>query len=132
MRGLVLAAALLLGGCAAFSPSCPAGLQPMTTAALYFGRAMADGPGVSDQDWQHFLDEEVTPRFPDGLTVEDASGQWKSTNGAIVHEASKILTIVLPDAVGAQAKLAAIREAYRRRFHQESVLISEYRSCSSF
>lgn len=133
MRGLVLAVMLLLAGCAGFpQPSCPAGLQPMTKAELYFGRDIGDRSGVGDADWQHFLDEEVTPRFPDGLTVEDASGQWHGADGAVVREASKIITIVLSDAADAQTKLAAIREAYKKRFHQDSVLILEYPSCGSF
>lgn len=132
-RGLAVVVSLFLAGCAGLSPlSCAMELQPMTKAELYFGRDIAGRPGVSDQDWQRFLDEEIMPRFPDGLTVEDASGQWKSADGAVVHEASKHLTIVLPGSAGSQAKLAAIREAYKRRFRQDSVLILEYQACGSF
>jgi len=104
----------------------------MTEAELFFGRDIAGRPSVSDEDWRKFLDEEVTPRFPDGLTVEDAAGQWKGTGGAIVREASKHLTIVLVGAPDESAKLDAIRESYKRRFRQESVLLLETKSCGSF
>ncbi|MBU6297485.1 MAG: DUF3574 domain-containing protein [Alphaproteobacteria bacterium] len=104
----------------------------MTTADLYFGRAMAADSSVSDADWRRFLDEEVTPRFPRGLTVENASGQWNGADGVLTREASKHLIIVLSGAPDEQTKLVAVREAYKRRFHQESVLILEYRTCGSF
>jgi len=103
----------------------------MTSAELYFGRSIPGGGQVSDENWQRFLDEEVTPRFPDGLTVQDASGQWRG-QGGIVREPSKRLVVVLPGTPGGEAKLAAIRTAYRTRFHQESVLLFETRGCGSF
>ena len=44
------------------------------TAELVFGRSSDDAahPSVSEADFTRFLDKEVTPRFPDGLTVIDA------------------------------------------------------------
>jgi hypothetical protein len=103
----------------------------MTQAELFFGRDIPAGGSVTDRDWQSFLDEEITPRFPDGLTVEDASGQWKD-RGGIVREASKRLTIVLSGAPGEQMRLSEVRNAYKARFKQDSVLILEYRVCGSF
>lgn len=128
---IAVTALLLLAGCADFMPaSCPAGLTSVMRAELFFGRDIAGKPGVSEEDWQRFLDEEVTPRFSEGLTVEDAYGQWKGADGAIVREASKHLIVV--EASHDTDKLAAIREAYKRRFHQESVLLLETKSCGSF
>jgi hypothetical protein len=119
-------------GCAAFPPQiCPADLKPMSSAELYFGRAIPGGGEVGDADWQRFLDAEVTPRFPGGFTVQDASGQWQGAGG-IVREPSKHLTIVLNGAADETKKLAAIRAAYKNRFRQEAVLLVEYRGCGSF
>jgi len=127
-----IAVALAIGGCADLAPqTCPAGLKEMTQGVLYFGRDIAGGGSVGDADWRSFLDAEVTPRFPDGLTVEDVSGQWKGSGG-IVREKSKQITIVLPGRADDQAKLAAIREAYKSRFKQDSVLILESQVCGSF
>ena len=117
-------------GCAS-AQSCPSGLKPMTEVELIFGRDIAGGASVSDADWQDFLDREITPRFPDGLTVEDASGQWKGANG-IVREKSKRLTIIVSDGAAEEAKLAAIREAYKARFRQDAVLQTESQACVSF
>jgi hypothetical protein len=35
-----------------------------------------DGSLVSSEQWQQFLDRHITPRFPEGLTVIEASGQY--------------------------------------------------------
>ena len=132
MRGPVsIAVALLcvIAGARAAGP-CPAGLKSMTEAELFFGRAGVSV--VTDKDWRRFLAEDVTPRFPDGLTVEDGSGQWRNANGAIIREASKHLIIVLPGAPDDAAKLAAIRKTYKQRFRQESVMLLEHEVCGSF
>ncbi len=101
-------------------------------ADIFFGRNIGGAPGVGDEDWRRFVDEEITPRFPDGLTVEDASGQWKGADGAVMREASKHVILVLSAAPDEADKLAAIREAYKRRFRQEAVLLLESKSCGSF
>lgn len=130
---VAVAASLWLAGCTNFSePSCPAGLKEMTQADLYFGRNIGNAPGVSDEDWRRFVDEEITQGFPNGLTVQDASGQWRGAGGTIVREASKHLSILLAGAPDDADKLAAIREAYKLRFRQEAVLLLETKSCGSF
>src|SRR5690242_10421816 len=58
---------------------------------LYFGRNIPTGGTVSESDWQKFVDEVVTPRFPDGLTVLDADGQWRGKDGSIAREESKVI-----------------------------------------
>ena len=122
---------LVLGllGCAFPATTCPAGLSLLTKAELFFGRGLAGGGEVSEGEWQHFVDSEITPRFPDGLTIEDAAGQWKGSAGP-VRERAKHVVIVLTRDEG--AKLAAIRMAYKTRFHQESVLLLQNPGCGSF
>ena len=129
-----LAAVLALSACATVEggAACATGSQAGSTAELYFGRNIGDQPGVSEVDWRAFLDEEVTPRFPDGLTVTDAAGQWRSQSGVIGREASKVLLIVLPGEPDDRAQLDAVREAYKRRFQQEAVMLVERRACVAF
>jgi hypothetical protein len=132
MAGAVFVLAVGLAGCTGSgAPVCPAGLNPLTTADLYFGRAMDDGREVSDADWQRFVDEDVTPRFPNGFTVHEGAGQWLGARG-LVREKSKHMVIVLDGRPGEAAKLTAIRAAYETRFHQESVGLVETRGCASF
>ncbi|MGH8536484.1 MAG: DUF3574 domain-containing protein [Gammaproteobacteria bacterium] len=36
---------------------------------MFFGLSRSSGPDVTEKAFQHFIDTEVTPRFPDGLTL---------------------------------------------------------------
>src|SRR5882757_9515445 len=56
--------------------SCTLPQKPMMEVELMFGRNIGGRFGVTDARWTEFLAREVTPRFPDGLTVFDTSGQW--------------------------------------------------------
>jgi hypothetical protein len=131
---------LVLAGCATAPAgtssvaTCRAPLKAMTQVDLYFGRNIPGGSGeVSDAQWRAFLDEAVTPRFPDGLSVLDVYGQWKSSRtGTIARERSKRLSIIVPDAAAAAANVEAIKAAYKQRFRQESVLQSEAGVCAAF
>lgn len=137
-RLLAAAIALALAGCASTpeptlvaAPKCARGQQPMRSELLYFGSAMPQGT-VSADDWRGFVDQEVTPRFPDGLTAWQASGQWKPARGAAVREASWVISVVhWPDAKSETA-IAAIADAYKTRFHQESVLRVSTEACVTF
>src|SRR5437016_3009112 len=98
MRALLAPLMLLfLVGCAEVgSPSCPTGQRPMSMAQLFFGQNIGGKPAVSDAAFRKFTDEEVTPRFPDGLTVLDGGGQWKGPDNKLIREASKVVVLVLP------------------------------------
>jgi hypothetical protein len=92
---------------------------------LYFGLGPADQPdmGVSEAQWRAFLDKEVTPRFPDGLSVVDAYGQWQGKKNPTPERLrSKLLIIDYPDNGGNREKIEAIRSAWKRQTGDQSVL----------
>ena len=91
---------------------------------LYFGRNIPSGGTVSESDWQKFADEVVTPRFPDGLTVLDADGQWRGKDGSIVREESKVIVLLYPrkQRKAMNTKIEEIRSEYKKRFAQEAVM----------
>ena len=41
----------------------------MVRDVVYFGRNRPEGGTVGDDEWNRFLEQVVTPRFPDGYTV---------------------------------------------------------------
>jgi hypothetical protein len=129
---LIAAAACLSAASAVPAGACPEGLREANTAQLFFGRSISFTGQVSDADWRAFLDAEVSPRFPDGLSVSDVYGQWKSPAGDFVREDSKALFIVLAGRPDEQQRLDLIRDAYKRRFHQQSVLLVEQKACVAF
>jgi hypothetical protein len=95
---------------------------------LYFGLARPKG-SVSELEWQVFLRDEVTSRFPAGLTVWEAEGQWKTPAGSIDREQSKVLLLVHADTAAARQSVQSVIEAYRKAFEQESVLWESARVC---
>lgn len=88
---------------------------------LYFGLSTSQGP-VTPVQWDAFLSKEVTPRFPDGLTVFDAKGQWKNAQGTIGKEPTKVLILVHPDNPVEDQVIQALIDIYKKEFHQESVM----------
>ncbi len=96
---------------------------------LYFGRDKNDGTLVSDGDWNKFLDEIVTPKFPAGLTVLEGNGQYRLQNGTIVKERSKILVLLYSPKTRLinSRKINEIRNQYKKRFQQESVMRIDFR-----
>ncbi len=87
---------------------------------LYFGRNKPVGQ-VSNQDFQLFLQNEITPRFPDGLTVLDADGQFLGSNG-IIKEKTKLLILIHSNSQEDQQEIQEIIDEYKKQFQQESVL----------
>jgi len=125
---------LLLAGCAAPEPRCT-GMpgDAAVTVQLLFGRSMKGGGRIDDAAWRDFLARSVTPRFPDGLTVLEGSGQWRQrATGQIVSEPSTLVEIVTTGSPETFRKLDAIRAEYRERFAQESVGLVVNESCASF
>jgi len=130
MKRALLATLLALGACtspavqtAAPASTCAPPLKPAVEVDLYFGE-------ISAPQWTAFLDEEVTPRFPDGLSVIDVNGQYRSRRGTIGRERSKLLVIVVFDAPAHASRVQAIVDSYRQRYKQESVLRVERPVCA--
>lgn len=133
-----LAAVTLLIALASAEPApaqlaCRTGQQASAVAELMFGRKIGDRVGVSEAAWRRFLDREITPLFPDGLTVMDASGQWRDqATRRVVREPSKIVSIVLKEPEADQKRIDAITEAYKKRFRQQAVGVVVRPACISF
>lgn len=122
---------LLLSACMNLQPpACPAGQDQVVQDLLYFGTDKPTGE-VSPADWTKFLDTTVTPRFPEGLTAWQASGQWRSASGEIVQEPSYVLSLVHPESPAADKSINELVEAYKTQFEQEAVLQVRSRACLS-
>jgi hypothetical protein len=145
-HALLLAAALALSACAhapstgARAPAAtaqllgdasrPAQASHWVRSELYFGvggeSGVADRPQdrpIDEAQWRGFLDREVTPRFPDGLTVFDAYGQWLFRGAARPDRLkTKVLVILHEDTPQRRADIDAIRSAWKRETGHQSVL----------
>jgi len=151
LRSALLTLFLLLGGCASAPPAAhtataataataelhgdparPAGASGWVRSELYFGVGEESGTGdrpqdqpISEERWRAFLDKEVTPRFPDGLTVFDAHGQWLFRGAAQPNRLkTKVLVILHEDSAQRRADIEAIRLAWKQATGHQSVLWS--------
>ena len=75
----------------------------------------------------------MTPRFPDGLTAYETSGQWRDpATKKISRERSRVLRMIVPLDPPVQDKLDAVANAYKSQFRQKSVGIVARQACVSF
>ena len=125
--GLFIAAGFMFPACAPQKASLKstdtiiASNSRLVSDTLYFGMGTPKGRVTEDQ-WNAFLGSVVTPRFPEGLTVWDAKGQWKGKSGIIGKEKTKVLQLIHPDSPKADRAVQEIIDAYKNQFDQESVM----------
>lgn len=143
LKALVLLLALTLSGCAEWRIHDAASARPvaltfcqtdevlMHRSTLYFG---GDRKGVliDDAVWLDFLEHEVTPRFPDGLTWFPAHGQWRDAGERMLKESSRVMVLLHAPGRQAQQRINAITKKYRSAFDQESVLQERSAVCARF
>ncbi|WP_437736304.1 DUF3574 domain-containing protein [Sorangium sp. So ce1335] len=104
----------------------------MIRTELFFGLDRFDEPPVTQEEWQAFVDTEVTPRFRDGLTQFDVGGQYLATTDELIREDSRLIMLLHDGGQAASDSIEAIREEYKRRFNQESVLRIDEPVCIDF
>jgi hypothetical protein len=89
---------------------------------LFFGRSITGIGEVSPEQFQDFVDEAITPRFPDGLTIFDTQGQFQDSTGSIIEEPSQVVSLIAEDTQINETEVNEIVAEYIDRFQQESVL----------
>ncbi|MEG3842207.1 DUF3574 domain-containing protein [Microcoleus sp. herbarium14] len=89
---------------------------------LYFGLTKPGGEMVSESEWQEFVKAVITPRFREGLTVLNGSGQFLNSSGMLIRENSKIVILIYENSPEKNRAINEIIETYKRTFQQESVL----------
>jgi Protein of unknown function (DUF3574) len=99
---------------------------------LVFGMSRSAGPDITETEFQSFIDNQITPRFPDGLTVLNGNGQFKDSTGAIIKEKAKLLILLYPFTRASSRKVDDIRGDYLKMFQQQSVLRTDEEQCVSF
>ena len=99
---------------------------------LIFGLSRSNGPEITEAEFQSFVDDQVTPRFPEGLTLLSGTGQFRGENGTVIQEKSKVLVLLYPFNRKSSKRVEEIRTEYKGMFQQESVLRIDEQMCVSF
>lgn len=90
---------------------------------LYFGGGLRKERGDYETVWNDYLDNVVTPRFPEGLTVLEATGQWRVKEGQKPRRGSSRIIILIHEASEEKSRnLDEIREIWKERAGHISVL----------
>jgi hypothetical protein len=109
------------------------GAQPFARTELFFGRAKPDGSMITDDEFSTFVDEIITPRFPDGWTALSGAGQFRGASGMIQREGSVFVILLYPAGDRSSSeRIEEIRNGYRDAFAQDSVLRVDAESCVDF
>ncbi|ANG92354.1 DUF3574 domain-containing protein [Enterobacteriaceae bacterium 155047] len=134
--GLMAATLFMLAGCTAPSHTAPDATckaeNQMQQTTLFFGLNRPAGAQITGQEWQQFVDRDVTPRFRDGLTVFEARGQWLGNDGTVAREPSKALMLIHTKNAESEKNIEALRGIYKSRFAQESVMRVDQPVCVQF
>lgn len=125
--GAILGIAMLGNGCGELSrPSSLHGIhaddKPLIRTELFFGLSRPNGADVTVDEFEQFLKDEVSVRFPAGFTVIESKGQWREATGRVRSEPSRILVLIHPRSAEADQKIEEIRSAFKTRYQQEAIL----------
>ena len=85
----LLLCGVLLAGCAAGNAS------GWMEYKVFCGMSSKDGE-ISEAAWKRFCDKHVSAAFPDGYTVLDATGYWRSGSDIAEKERSKVILVIAP------------------------------------
>lgn len=135
---------LMLAGCQAPSASfeqIPPNTAPvavcgsgdiMMQTTLWFAMDKRNGGMVSSIEWQQFIDNDVTLRFKDGLSVIDVQRPRTGESGKPLQEHSKTLMLIHSPDRATSDSINELRDIFKKRFEQPSVMRVDSLVCVSF
>ena len=114
---------------------CSTGMQAFNEYRLFFGRNH-DNTGtqiVSHIAWEEFVAQEITPRFPEGLSVLDVQGQFMNQTGSLIKENTKMVLILIPllpvGGIDPMKLIDEIMQAYSKKFQRTFFLRTHNITC---
>jgi hypothetical protein len=123
---IIALGAFALGVTSAALPGGDGGCAQRVQERLFFGLQAPTGE-IADAEWERFVETVVTPRFPAGLTIVHATGQWQSRDHRVSRESSRVVEIIHDESNEASRRIAEIATEYKTRYRQESVLVARAR-----
>ena len=111
---------VILAVCLVVLCALPARAQTMESSEgawyrIHLGTGVGD-KAVSRDLLKSFIDQQITSHFPNGLTITDARGQWKSEEYGVIRERTIVIDIRCPDTEESSNKIAEIAKGYVERF----------------
>jgi len=102
---------------------CSCSTAKQVETKLYFGQFKLNGGTVSDQEWNDFVARYVSKVFPEGSTVENATGNWYDTaTHKLIMEPSKVITAINKPSEKLNQQIDSLGYWYKTLYQQQSVL----------
>ena len=90
---------------------------------LYFGQLKRDGGTVSEKEWNEFVEKYVGRVFPEGNTIENATGNWFDTSSRkLITEPSKVVVSINRRSRNLDRQIDSLCHWYKLLYDQQSVL----------
>jgi hypothetical protein len=108
------------------------GLRALGSDGALLRHGKPDNTFTTNDEYQHFIDEQVSPRFRDGFTVFEGRGQYLDPKGRMWREPTKVLVLMYPPDASKSTAIDQIRNAYKTEFRQEAVMRVDGTTCVAF
>ena len=97
--------------------------EAWTRTELYFGAGSISDADKPDERWENYINDIVTPRFPEGLTLLEGTGQWRvKPDQKPRRHRTRILILIHKDTPEKSKQVDEIRSLWREISGHQSVL----------
>ena len=97
--------------------------QSWTRTELYYGAGPLPADPEREARWKSYINEIVTPRFPEGLTLLEGTGQWRVKEGQTPRRNRTRILILIHEATQEKSRqVDEIRTLWKDISGHQSVL----------
>ena len=105
----------------------------MMETGLYFGQSKPDGSMITQEEWDNFKATQIARIFKEGSTTETATGSWYDpVSHKLISEPTYIVTYYHKKSPFISMQIDSLRNLYKSRFQQQSVLRVDKKIKASF
>ena len=105
----------------------------MIQTDLYFGQSKPDGSMITKAEWDDFHETQIARIFKEGSTTTTVTGNWKDpVSHKLITEPTYVVTYYHKKSPQVSKQIDSLRNIYKNKFQQQSVLRVDKRSKVSF
>jgi hypothetical protein len=95
----------------------------MMETDLYFGQSKPDGSAITEVEWTHFKENEISKVFKEGATILTGTGTWYDTaSNKLISEPTYVVVYFYKHSRLMSKKIDSLRSLYKTLFNQQSIL----------
>lgn len=95
----------------------------MMETDLYFGQSKPDGTAITENEWTHFKETEISKVFKEGTTILSGIGTWYDTaRNTLITEPTYVVVYFYKRSRSVSERIDSLRSLYKTLFNQQSIL----------